>query len=253
MRYNRTILTFTGATILAAGTALLLPMAAPAQVASVACNESALVTAVTAANAAGGGTVTLTPGCVYTLTSSHGNDLVNGPAGLPLITTPITLEGNANTITRSVTASAFRIAQVTSTGGITLKAVTFSGGHAATTGHNNGGGILNFGAVTLTGSELSGNAADGLGGGIYSSGTPAAATFTSSNVKTNTAHQGAGIASVNGTLTITSSVVTTNVATNNPGGIYYVAGSATLNTSTVTANTPTNCVSSPSPVPGCIG
>jgi hypothetical protein len=253
MRYNRTILALTGATIFATGTAVLSPAAAQAQITSVACNETALVTAVTAANAAGGGTVTLTPGCAYVLTTSHGNDGVNGPAGLPIITTPITLEGNANTIARAGTASAFRIAQVGSTGGITLKAVTLSGGHAAAAGHDNGGGILNFGAVTLTGSELSGNKADGLGGALYSIGTSAAATFTSSTVKTNTANQGAGIASVNGTLTITSSVVNTNAATVNPGGIYYVAGSATLNTSTVTANTPTNCTSSPSPVPGCIG
>lgn len=249
MRHNRAIVTVIGATMFAAGTALLLPMAAQA---AVACNESALVTAVTAANAAGGGTVTLTPGCTYTLTSSHGNDGVNGPAGLPLIATPITFEGNANTIARASTAGAFRIAQVSTTGGITLKAVTLSGGLATTTGHNNGGGILSFGAVTLTGSQLSGNTAGGLGGALYSTGTPAAATFTSSTVKTNTANQAGGIASVNGTLTITSSVVTANAAILNPGGIYYVAGSASLNTSTVTANTPTNCVNSPSPVPGCI-
>ncbi len=253
MRHNRTMLTLAGATILAAGTGVLLPMAAQAQATAVACSETALVTAITAANATGGGTVTLTPGCTYTLTASHGDDGVHGPAGLPIITTPITLEGNANTITRAPTASAFRIAQVDPTGGITLKAVTFSGGHAATTGHNNGGGILNYGAVTLTGSELSGNTADGLGGGIYSTGTPAATTFTSSTVKANTANQAAGIASVNGTLTLTSSVVNTNTATVNPGGIYYVAGSATLNTSTVTANIATNCTGSPSPVPGCIG
>lgn len=254
MRHNRTILALAGATILATGTAILVPATAQARIASVPCDETALVTAVTAANAAGGGTVTLTPGCTYTLTASHGNDGVNGPAGLPIITTPITLEGNANTIVRVSTAPAFRIAQVGSTGGITLKAVTFSGGHAASTGTDDGGGgILNFGAVTLTGSELSGNTANGLGGALHSTGTPAAATFTSSTVKNNTANQGAGIANVNGTLTITSSVVTTNAATVNPGGIYYVAGSATLNTSTVTANTPTNCVSSPSPVPGCIG
>jgi hypothetical protein len=72
MRHNRTILTVAGAAILTAGTALLLPMAAHGRTASVACDETALVTAVTAANAAGGGTVTLTPGCTYTLTTSHG-------------------------------------------------------------------------------------------------------------------------------------------------------------------------------------
>jgi hypothetical protein len=250
MRHNRTILTLAAGTVLAAGTALLLPLTAQA---AVACNEAALVTAVEAANAAGGGTVTLTPGCTYTLTVGHGDDGVHGPAGLPIITTPITFEGNANTITRASTATAFRIAQVDPTGGITLKAVTVSGGLATTTGQDNGGGILSYGAVTLTGSDLTGNTAAGLGGAIYSTGTPASATFTSSTVTANTANQGAGIASVNGTLTLTSSVVNTNAAAVNPGGIYYVAGSATLNTSTVTANTATNCTGSPSPVPGCIG
>lgn len=203
MRHNRTILTLAAGTVLAAGTALLLPLTAQA---AVACNETALVTAVTSANAAGGGTVTLTPGCTYTLTSSHGDDGVHGPAGLPIITTPITFEGNANTITRASTAAAFRIAQVDSTGGITLKAVTLSGGLATTTGQNNGGGILNHGAVTLTGSQLTGHTASGLGGAIHSSGTAAAATFTSSSVIANVAYQGAGIASVDGTLTLTSSV-----------------------------------------------
>ncbi len=253
MRNTRTILALSAAGALAAGAAILLPGAAQARPASVACDETALVTAVNAANAAGGGTVTLTPGCTYTLTAGHGDDGVNGPAGLPVITTPVTLEGNANTITRAGTAPAFRIAQVGPTGGLTLKAVTLSGGHAAATGHGDGGGILSFGAVTLTGSQLSGNTADGLGGALSSTGTASAATLTSSTVKSNTAHQGAGIASVNGTLTLTSSVVNTNIAAVNPGGIYYTAGSATLNTSTVTANIATNCTGSPSPVPGCIG
>lgn len=250
MRHNRTNLTLAGALGLAAGAVVLLPVTATA---SVACNETALIDAVDAANAAGGGTVTLTPGCAYTLTGGHGDDGLNGPAGLPVITTPITLSGNANTIARSSTAPAFRIAQVGPTGGLTLQAVTFSGGHAATAGHDDGGGILNFGAVTLTGSTLSGNAANGMGGGLHSTGTSAAATFTNSTVGSNTANQAAGIANVNGTLTITSSVVNANAATTNPGGIYHVAGSVTLTTSTVTANTPTNCTGSPSPVGGCIG
>ncbi len=80
-----------------------------------------------------------------------------------------------------------------------------------------------------------------------------AATFTSSRVTSNTANQAGGFASVNATLTLTSSTVTTNAALVNLGGVCYVAGSATLNTSTVTANIPTNCTNSPSPVPGCIG
>ncbi|MEU3628319.1 hypothetical protein [Amycolatopsis coloradensis] len=253
MRHNRTISALACTIALATGSALLLPASAQAHTESVPCGEVALVSAVDAANAAGGGTVTLTPGCTYTLTVAHGDDGVHGPTGLPVITTPITFEGNANTITRSPTAAAFRIGQVAPTGGITLKAVTVSNGHAASVGNDDGGGILSFGAVTLTGGALSDNTANGRGGALYSTGTPSAATFTNSTVNGNTAGQGGGIASVNGTLTLTSSVVNTNTATVNPGGIYYVAGSATLNTSTVTANTATNCTGSPSPVPGCIG
>ncbi|WET78968.1 hypothetical protein P3102_33845 [Amycolatopsis sp. QT-25] len=253
MRHNRTLPTLACTIALVTGSAVLLPASALARAESVPCDEAALVSAVDAANAAGGGTVTLTPGCTYTLATAHGDDGVHGPAGLPIITSPIVIEGNANTITRASAAASFRIGQVAPTGGITLKAVTISNGHAAAVGTDDGGGILSFGAVTLTGSALSGNTANGRGGALYSTGTPAAATFTSSTVNGNTAGQGAGIASLNGTLTLTSSVVNTNAATVNPGGIYYVAGSATLNTSTVTANTATNCTGSPSPVSGCIG
>jgi hypothetical protein len=226
MRNNRALLTLVGSAVLAlASTSFFLaPASAQARPAAVACNQAALVTAVNAANAAGGGTVTLTPGCTYTLTAGNGDDGVNGPDGLPIVTAPITFSGNANVITRASGAAAFRIVQVSATGGITLDAVTLSGGDATSTLNDDGGGILNFGAVTLTGSELSGNTAD----------------------------QGAGIASVDGTVTLTSSAVSGNAATVDPGGIYFNTGTATLNTSTVTANTPTNCAGSPSPVPGCI-
>lgn len=253
MRMHRTFLALAGSALLATGAACLLPTAAQARTtATVPCSETALIAAVNAANAAGGGTITLTTGCTYTLTASNGDDGVNGPDGLPVITTPIAFSGNANTITRSATAPAFRIAQVASNGGLTLNAVTLSGGNATTAGHNHGGGILNFGAVTLTGSALSSNAAGGLGGAIYSSGAAAAATFTGSTVSSNTANQAAGIASVGATLTMTSSVVTLNAATNQPGGIYS-SGISTMTTTSVTANIPTNCTGSPQPVTGCVG
>ncbi|MFJ2647656.1 hypothetical protein ACIO1C_13100 [Streptomyces sp. NPDC087420] len=253
MRPTRKLLTLTGSALLLTGSVFLLPTTALAGVtAAVPCTEAALVSAVNAANAAGGGTITLTARCTYTLTSAHGDDGVNGPAGLPVITTPISFSGNANVVARSASAAPFRIAQVSSAGGLTLNAVTLTGGKATTVGHNNGGGVLNFGAVTLTGSALSGNNAVGLGGGIHSSGTAAAATFTSSTVRSNTAGQGAGIASAGATLTLTSSTVTLNAATTQPGGIYS-SGTSTLNTTTVTANTPTNCVGSPNPVGGCVG
>jgi hypothetical protein len=80
-----------------------------------------------------------------------------------------------------------------------------------------GGGIDNNGAVTLTGSTLSGNHAGDRGGGRYDNG--GTVTFTSSFVQGNTALQAGGI----------------------------------VTATPITATTPTNCIGSPSPVPGCGG
>jgi len=252
MRHSRALLVLSATAL---GTAVMLPVAAQAAVvrpATVACTESALVAAVNAANSAGGGTVTLTPGCTYTLTASHGSDGVNGPDGLPIITTPVSFSGNANVITRAPGAAPFRVVQVAPTGALTLNAVTLSGGDA-TAADNNGGGVLNFGGFTATGSALSGNTAAGTGGALYNSGISSAATFTSSTVKSNHAARGAGLADNLGTLTTTSTVINANAASTSPGGVYFLAGTITTTSTTITANTPTNCVGSPSPVPGCVG
>jgi hypothetical protein len=111
MPITRRILSLSCATVLTAGTAILIiPTTARA---AAPCDEPSLVTAITTVNGAGGGTVTLTPGCTYALTTNHSTG--HGANGLPLITTAITLEGNANTITRSAGAPAFRIVEVTGT------------------------------------------------------------------------------------------------------------------------------------------
>jgi hypothetical protein len=252
MRLSRALLILAGTGALAINTTSFASASSPFRPAAVACDQADLVAAINAANTAGGGTITLTPGCTYMLTSSNGDDGVNGPDGLPVITTSITLSGNANTITRASTAPAFRIAEVTPVGGITLDAVTLSGGNATASSDDNGGGILSFGAVTLTGSALASNNAGGFGGALYASGASSASTFTSSTISGNTANQGAGLAVVHAALTTTSTTITNNVSTIDPGGIYFSTGTATLTTTSVTANSPANCVGSPSPVPGCV-
>jgi len=258
---------------------LVLPTAARAAQAApsaVACTETALVAAVNAANAANGGVITLTPGCTYNLTASHGNDGVHGPDGLPPITTAITFEGNANVISRAASA-AFRVVQVSSSGNLTLKAVTVSNGSAAGSAPaGNGGGILNLGALTLTnsavtdsraagtgggvqsggsgssvtftGSTLSGNSAVGDGGGLYNFGT---ATFTSSFVDDNQGARGGGIASINGIFSLTSTPVSTNTATVTAGGFFRTAGTVTVNTSAISNNVANNCTGSVPAVPSC--
>jgi hypothetical protein len=293
MRLTRRIQSLSFAAVLAAGTAtLVIPTTARA---AAPCDETSLVAAITAVNGAGGGVVTLTPGCTYALTTNHSTG--HGPNGLPLITTSMTLEGNANTITRSAGAPAFRIAEVTGTGSLTLKSVTLSNGSAAAgllgLGTGDGGGIYNGGAVTLTGSTLSGNTAGGRGGGIYNG--LGAATFTSSALSGNTAGSGLGLVGGNGggvfndggtvtftsstvsgntaaalvgllggglgggmyanggTVTVTSTPVSANHATGNAGGIYRNGGIMTITTSPITGNSANNCVTSSPPVPSCVG
>jgi hypothetical protein len=249
--------------------------------AAVACSETALVAAITAANASGGGNVVLTAGCTYRLTASHAVGR-EGADGLPVITTVITLTGNQNVITRAATAPSFRIAEVASTGNLTLKLVTLDNGLAV----GDGGGILNYGAVTLTGSALTNNTASGNGGGlsnedVASPGTGTAATFVSSKVLHNTASTtgggvynglrgtlsmtsgavngntsslfGGGIAAINSTATtVTTTPVSANATGLFSGGIYRLGGTMTITASPITANSPTNCVGSLPSVPGCI-
>lgn len=278
-----TLRALTGATVVAAAITVAIPVAAQA---AVACNETALVAAINAANAAGGGNVTLTSGCTYTLTTSHATG-THGPDGLPIITTTMTLTGNANVITRSSAAGtpAFRIAEVSSTGKLTVKLTTLSNGSAV----GSGGAVLNYGAFTLTSGALSNNHASGTGGALSNADVPAPATgtagtitsstvsgngatgqggalynglrgsltVTSSTVQTNSSSaQGGGIAAIGSTATTLSSTPVNGNSTSfllGAGGIFRSGGVMTINTSPITGNSPTNCTGSVPTVPGCIG
>ena len=68
--------------------------APPAGAATVPCSVSSLVSAISAANGGqGGGTVTLTSGCTYTLTAA--NTSTDGGTGLPVITGKVTVRAAA--------------------------------------------------------------------------------------------------------------------------------------------------------------
>jgi hypothetical protein len=68
-----------------------------------------LVGAINAANTTGGGTINLTQGCDYALTSVD-----NGGNGLPVVTTRITVNGNGATIDGT---NAVRVLEVDGPGG----------------------------------------------------------------------------------------------------------------------------------------
>jgi hypothetical protein len=105
-----TLRRLSGAAVAAAAISVAIPMTAQA---AVACNGPALVAAISAANAAGGGNVVLERLCTYNLTTASSVG-ANGPNGLPIITTAITLTGDQNLITRSgaIGTPQFRIVEV---------------------------------------------------------------------------------------------------------------------------------------------
>jgi hypothetical protein len=272
----------TRVTALAAGIIATLPAAAQAAEVSVACNENALVGAINTANTApGDDTLNLAAGCTYGLTSSHG-DGGNGPVALPVITSVIELVGTPNIIARSGVPF-FRIAEVSSSGNLTLTRVTLDGGSTL----GDGGGVLNFGAVTFTssGSGLTNNLAVGDGGGLHNADTPGgtapAATFTGAMVSGNVAGgsgggmynghrsaltvtssaitmnvsgaQGGGIASTSSTTSRTTTPISVNTATGGAGGVYRFGGTMTTTFSAISANLTNNCVGSSPAVPNCTG
>jgi hypothetical protein len=172
--------------------AVILPRAVPA--AEFACaggDVACLIGAITAANANGeANTITLAAG-TYTLTAVN-NTTVDGPNGLPSITSPLTITGadisagvgnitignitvgqNPGTgigvgnldaptiIEQALGAPDFHLVHIAETGTVVLHGLTLRG---------RAGAIANHGTLTLANSVLAGNA-HGLGGGIHNTST----------------------------------------------------------------------------------
>jgi CSLREA domain-containing protein len=170
---------------------------------------------------------------------------------LPAVTSNITINGTgaaytiiqANALPNTAT---YRILEVSPAGNLSLNNLKVQNGRcngSCTYSPSYGGGILNRGTLTVTGSILSynygdsaaginnygtltvtnstfsGNVAAGDGGGIYNwNGT---LTVTNSTFSGNSAQNGGGIANSLGTLIVqTNSTFSGNVAANNGGGIF---------------------------------
>ena len=214
-------------------------VASPALAATVPCSASALISAITAANVTpGGGTVTLTSGCVYTLTAVN-NTTDAGGVGLPVISGKVTVQGSGATITRSTASGTpvFRLFDVASAGSLTLTSLTLSNG-LASNGAQGGGGIFNNGALTISGSTFSGNSAPSStgtsGGAINNSGT---LNLTTSTFTGNSAQEGGGVFNQR-TATISNDTFTSNQATIFGGGaLLNAAGSMKVSGDTFTGNT----------------
>ncbi len=192
--------------------------------------------------------------------------------GLPVISSPMTIEGGGYAISRDPGSEAFRFFRIQAVGGdLTLNDVTVSGGLISNTSAISLGGAIfnNGGVLTLNNSTLAGNKAVAAGtsyaygGALYNKGI---ATLTNSAVTDNAAEVidvdlsgqralGGGIANCalgcfgqSPDLILTGTTVSGNSATvitpvgstdtggAYGGGVYNFDGSATLTNSTVSNN-----------------
>ncbi len=158
--------------------------------------------------------------------------LINLSNGQLTIGANLTITGNgpSNTIVSGQGASRVFVVN----GGVTVEmdGLTVRGGSAP---FERGGGIQNFGALTITSSIVSNNLAFD-GGGISSNGT---LTVVNSTFSQNVARlplsgglgDGGGISNKGGTLTVTDSTLSAN-----SGGGIFNSGTATVNGSTLSGN-----------------
>jgi hypothetical protein len=197
-----------------------------------------LASSISAANAAAGGaTLDLPSGCIYTITAA--NNSTDGGNGLPVITGTVTIHGHGSTIARSTASGVpqVRIFDVAKGGALHLDSITLSDGVAAN-GQQGGGAIDNNGTLTVSGSLLTSNANPATsgtsGGAIQNAG---ALTVTTSSFSGNTAMEGGAIFNQN-TATVTQSTFTNNAATVYGGGALLNAyGTLTVTASTFVGNT----------------
>lgn len=228
--------------VMALVTGFLFADAIPAGAATtnVNCPTDNLQTKITAAGA--GDTLVISGTCV-------GNFIVNNKltlSGMP----GATLDGGSVATTLTTNATKVKVTGLLITGGVD-STMSFGGGgilnfgtlsisHSTVSGNSAplsggaGGGIANTGTgiLTISSSTLSGNSANSAGGGIINEGT---LTISGSTLDGNSAQSGGGIYN-DGVLSMSTSTMSTNDASLFGGGIFNILGNATVLTSTFAGN-----------------
>jgi hypothetical protein len=247
-------------------TALTWAWAQPAFATMFACGAgdvSCLIAAITQANANGQqNTITLAAG-TYTLTTV--NNTTDGANGLPFITSALTLRGTGaeqTIVERNVNAPQFRLLHVAVTGSLMLRGLTIRGGSCQSYSICTGGaGLFNQGGtITLRQATVAGNIASD-GGGLFINGgmaTIADSTITDNEsdlgeaggltniggqvriirslvIGNHAFHEGDGLFTEDGTMTIVQSTIAENHA-DGPGGLFIFSGTVTIIDSAITDN-----------------
>ncbi|MCZ7456224.1 right-handed parallel beta-helix repeat-containing protein [Streptomyces sp. WMMC940] len=177
------------------------------------CDPNDLIQAVTAANQLRGPDhLTLAGNCTYTLTTNQDGN------GFPVITQPITIDGNGATLARAANAADFRFFEVGAGGDLKLRNLTLTRGKAPE--GEDGGAILvrPAGRLDLKDTEFTHNSVtEGEGGALYNEGV---ATIRQSTLSRNSASDEAegGAITNEGDLNISQSTISHNTASGAVGG-----------------------------------
>jgi predicted outer membrane repeat protein len=209
------------------------------------------------ANAAPGADTIVVPAGTYTLTRAEATE-DGGLTGDLEINDSLTISGAGAGATVIDGGGIDRVFQIDS-GTVTLSGLTLQGGNE-TGPSSNGGAIANLATLTVSDSIISGNTAEGDGGGIHNApggsltvnnstlsgnsagtfgggiGGQGTLTIINSTLSANSASDGGGISIQGGSVTVDHSTLSTNTAKNLGGGIYSLGTTLTVNNSTLSAN-----------------
>src|SRR6266705_2633300 len=231
-----------GAALMAAPSAALAqPTVGASQTVNVPCSTSALAAAITQANISGVATTIVLPfSCTFDIFAP-----ATAADGLPIITGNITLAGTQNSVIRRVPfAPSFRILEVAAGGTLGVSHVAILNGITA----GLGGGIINSGLLTLSGSTVNANTAPINGGGLNTQAAGITRIFQTTFTNNTSGSLGGGISNL-GTTSLAGSQVRLNTGSAG-GGIATGNNNITLTNTIVRDNTPDNC-SPLNTIPGC--
>jgi hypothetical protein len=162
-------------------------------------------------------------GGTYALMDVDNN--IDGPNGLPLIVSTVTIDGGANGSTLTAASGApflSRILYISASGRLTLRRVTITNPTGAALANNHGVAII--GDSTFTGSH----------GGVFSDG--GAVDITRTLFEHNSAFVAGGLLSRGADVRITESRFSQNSANLGVGGILLNGGTASISATTLDGN-----------------
>ncbi len=197
-----------------------------------------LRSALTVAEADGGGTVTFDPSLAgQTVTLTKGWSRSNDVSALQ-VTTPVTIQGpgNAPGVTLAIGAGVpRRHFQVSSTGALTLQNLTLTGGNCP----SGGGAIFSQGLLNVDGCTFTGNTSAQEGGALWNYGAGTQTQVKNSTFAGNTSVQNGGaISTACELMTLTNVTIVDNSITGTVGGgIHRYSGATRLVNSIVARNT----------------